>query len=116
MPDREKICQKPSGLAMHHKLNESQRVGTESIFPSEVHLQESCMLNRGADYSVLLIPRVSAETCVLSYFLRGKNKLCVPEAKWGRQNYKKAIEKVTFEVRLEELEFWDLLKKDGGEL
>lgn len=81
MSDREKICQKPSGLAMQHKLNESQRVGTESIFPSEVHLQESCMLNRGADYSVLLIPRVSAETCVLSYFLRGKNKLRVPEAK-----------------------------------
>lgn len=51
------------------------------------------MLNRGANYSVLLIPQVSAESCVLSYFLRRKNKLCIPGAKRGRQTYKKATKK-----------------------
>lgn len=90
MSDREQHCQKTSGLATHHKLQQSQRVGTESILHSEVHLQESCRLSRGGNYPAPLIPRVSAEPCVLSYsfFVGEKNKFQRP-----KEGGKRALEK-----------------------
>lgn len=58
----------------------------ETMFHFEVCLQKSCMLNRGANYSALLIPQVSAGgLCYIFLFFYKEKYLHWPEGKGGRE-------------------------------
>lgn len=71
----------------------------ETMFHFEVCLQKSCMLNRGANYSVLLIPQVSAGgLCYifLFFFLIRKNTYIGQRSKEGGKNKLKKERKKSY--------------------
>lgn len=57
------------------------------MFHFEVCLQKSCMLSRGANYSALLIPQVSAGgLCYIILLLIRKNTYIAQRSKEGGKN------------------------------